>query len=77
MSIQEGSRSAALGTRTYFDCRAFDPRSGCSLRFSGTQNDVLAAVFAHAVSSHGYRGSEELLMVLRGALRDELSRSGF
>jgi hypothetical protein len=67
----KGSMSTKLGTRKYIDCREFDGQSGCSLRISGTEPDVLAAAVEHAVSAHGYRGWEELRMVLRTALKDE------
>jgi hypothetical protein len=63
--------STELGTRKYIDCREFDGQSGCSLRISGAESEVLAAAVEHAVSSHGYRGWQELRTVLRAALRDE------
>jgi hypothetical protein len=60
-----------IGSRKYIDCREYDSASGCSLRLSGTEADVIVAAIAHAVASHGYRGSEELRLVLRGALKNE------
>jgi predicted small metal-binding protein len=63
--------STELGTRKYIDCREFDYYSGCSLRISGTEDEVIAAAVEHAVSSHGYSGGEELRMVLRVALRSD------
>ncbi len=58
-------------TRKYVDCREYDSASGCSLRISGTEADVLVVAISHAISSHGYRGSEELRLVLRAALKNE------
>lgn len=60
-----------LRTRKYIDCREFDSNGDCSLRISGTETEVLAAAVEHAVSAHGYRGWEELRLVLRAALKDE------
>jgi hypothetical protein len=60
-----------LRTRKYIDCREFDSQGGCSLRLSGTEAEVLTAAVEHAVSAHGYRGWDELRLVLRGALKDE------
>jgi len=58
-------------TRRYLDCREFNRHGQCSLRLAGTQEEVVAAALEHAVSAHGYRGSEELRLVLRAALKDE------
>jgi Protein of unknown function (DUF1059) len=60
-----------LKTRKYLDCREFDKHGDCSLRISGTEAEVLAAAVEHAVSVHGYRGWQELRIVLRAALKSE------
>jgi hypothetical protein len=66
-----------LRTRKYIDCREFDSQSSCSLRISGTEDEVLAASVEHNVSAHGYRGWEELRLVLRAALKDDPAQSVF
>jgi hypothetical protein len=58
-------------TRKYIDCREFNRSGSCSLRISGTEAEVLAAAVEHAVSAHGFRGWEELRLVLRAALKSE------
>jgi len=63
--------------RKYIDCREFDSKGGCSLRISGTEAEVVAAAMEHAVSAHGYRGWDELRIVLRAALKDEDRESFF
>jgi predicted small metal-binding protein len=57
--------------RKYIDCREFNRSGSCSLRISGTEAEVLAAAVEHAVSAHGFRGWEELRLVLRAALKSE------
>ncbi|MGA7354615.1 MAG: DUF1059 domain-containing protein [Candidatus Cybelea sp.] len=66
-----------LRTRKYIDCREFDSQSSCSLRICGTEDEVLAAALEHAVSAHGYRGWEELRLVLRAALKDDPAEGVF
>lgn len=66
-----GLVSSTFGAYKYFDCREFDPQGGCSFRTAGTEAEVLEAAVRHAVSAHGYRGWQELRLVLRAALRDD------
>lgn len=63
--------SSTFGIYKYFDCREFDPHGGCTFRTAGTEAEVLDAAVRHAVSAHGYRGWQELRLVLRAALQDE------
>lgn len=63
--------SSTFGTYKYFDCREFDPHGGCTFRTAGTEAEVLEAAVRHAVSAHGYRGWQELRLVLRAALQDD------
>jgi Protein of unknown function (DUF1059) len=60
----------------YIDCREFDPHGDCTLRISGTEREVLSAALEHAVSAHGYRGRQELNLVLRAALKEEAVPTG-
>jgi Protein of unknown function (DUF1059) len=59
------------GPRKYIDCREFNQYSNCSLRISGVEAEVLTTAVEHYVSSHGYRGWEELRLVLRTVLKNE------
>jgi predicted small metal-binding protein len=63
--------STKFGTRKYIDCGEFPSDTNCSLKISGTEDEVLAAAVQHAVSSHGHSDSEELRTSLRGALKSE------
>jgi Protein of unknown function (DUF1059) len=58
-------------TRKFVDCREYPSEKNCSLKISGTPDEVLAVAVQHAVASHGHKDSPELRESLRGALRDE------
>jgi predicted small metal-binding protein len=57
--------------RKYIDCRDHPSEKNCSLRISGTEEEVLDAAVEHAVSVHGHRESAELRQELRSMLKDE------
>lgn len=61
----------ATTVRTFIDCREFPSDSNCSLKISGTQDEVLLAAVEHAVKSHGHERTPELREQLRGALHEE------
>jgi predicted small metal-binding protein len=57
--------------RKYIDCRDHPSEKNCSLKISGTEEEVLDAAVQHAVSVHGHRESAELRQELRSMLKDE------
>jgi predicted small metal-binding protein len=57
-------------TRKMIDCRKAPSDSNCSLTIAGTEDEVLDAATAHAISAHGHDGSPELRETLRGYLED-------
>jgi len=57
--------------RKMIDCGMFPSESKCTLKISGTEDEVLKAAREHAVSSHGHKDSAELVEGLRKALTDE------
>jgi hypothetical protein len=57
--------------RKYVDCREYPSEKGCSLRISGTEDEVLEAAHAHAVSAHAHADSPSLREELRSLLKDE------
>ena len=61
----------ATSVRTFVDCREFPSENNCSLKISGTKEEVLAAAVQHAVSSHGHQDSPELRGMLASGLREE------
>jgi hypothetical protein len=67
MPAQTQSRSA----RTSIDCRKYPSEKGCTLKISGTEEEVLEAASAHAISAHGHDDTPELRQELRKLLTPE------
>ncbi len=61
----------ATSVRTYIDCREFPSEKNCSLKISGTAEEVLDAATQHAVASHGHQDGPELREQIRSGLREE------
>jgi predicted small metal-binding protein len=57
-------------TRKMLDCRSVPSENNCTLTIAGTEDEVLDAAAAHAVSAHGHADSPELREMLRGGLTD-------
>jgi predicted small metal-binding protein len=60
-----------MATRKSIDCRNYPSENNCSLKISGTEEEVLDAAVQHAVSAHGHKESAELRQQLRSMLKDE------
>jgi predicted small metal-binding protein len=57
--------------RKSIDCRDYPSEKNCSLKISGTQQEVLDAAVQHAVSAHGHENSLELRNQIKSMLKDE------
>ena len=57
--------------RKSVDCREYPSEKNCSLKISGTEDEVLDAAVQHAVSAHGHENTGELREQLRQSLKDE------
>jgi predicted small metal-binding protein len=57
--------------RKSIDCRKYPSEKNCSLKISGTEEEVLDAAVAHAVSAHGHENNPELRDTLRTLLQNE------
>jgi predicted small metal-binding protein len=57
--------------RKSVDCREYPSEKNCSLKISGTEDEVLDAAVQHAVSAHGHENTAELREQLRQSLKDE------
>ena len=62
---------SAVSTRKFIDCREYPSEKNCSLKISGTEDEVLQAATQHAVAAHGHADAPELRDGLRAAMRDE------
>jgi predicted small metal-binding protein len=58
------------GPRKSIDCRDHPSERNCSLKFSGTEEEVLDAAVQHAVSAHGHNNSPELRGQIKSMLKD-------
>jgi predicted small metal-binding protein len=57
--------------RKSVDCRDYPSEKNCSLKISGTEDEVLDAAVQHAVSAHGHENAAGLREQLRQSLKDE------
>jgi predicted small metal-binding protein len=57
--------------RKSIDCRDYPSAKNCSLKISGTEEEVLDAAVQHAVSTHGHEETPELREQIKSMLKDE------
>jgi predicted small metal-binding protein len=57
--------------RKSIDCRGYPSEKNCSLKISGTQEEVPDAAMQHAVSTHGHEETPELREQIKSMLKDE------
>jgi predicted small metal-binding protein len=60
-----------MGNRKSIDCRKYPSDNNCSLKISGTEEEVLNAATQHAASAHGHKNSPELREQMKSMLQDE------
>jgi len=58
------------GQRKSIDCRDYPSEKNCSLKISGTEDEVLDAAEQHAVSVHGHQDTPELRKQIKSMLKD-------
>ena len=59
-----------MAERKSIDCRDYPSDKGCTLRISGTEQEVLDAAVQHATSAHGHADPKELREQLKSMLKD-------
>ena len=59
-----------MAARKAIDCRDYPSESNCSLRISGTEEEVLEVATQHAVRSHGHEDTSDLRDQLRSLLKE-------
>jgi predicted small metal-binding protein len=57
--------------RKSIDCRDQPSEKNCSLKISGTEQEVLDAAVQHVVSAHGHQDTPELREQIKSMLKDE------
>jgi predicted small metal-binding protein len=57
--------------RKSIDCRDYPSEKNCSLKISGTEQEVLDAAVQHAVSAHAHEETPELREQIKSMLKDE------
>ena len=57
-------------TRKSIDCRDYPSENNCSLKISGTEEEVLDAAVQHAASVQGHESTPELREQIRSMLKD-------
>ena len=65
------AQEAVGQARKFIDCREFPSDSNCSLRISGTEDEVLNAAAEHAASVHSHPDTPEMREEIRSLLKDE------
>lgn len=63
--------AAAASGRKYIDCSEYPSDNNCSLKISGTEDEVMEAALSHAATTHGHEDSPEFREQLRGMMKDE------
>jgi predicted small metal-binding protein len=59
-----------MAQRKSIDCRDYPSEKNCSLKMSGTEQEVPDAAVQHAVSAHGHKNSPELRDQIKSMLKD-------
>ena len=59
-----------MTTRKSIDCRDYPSEKNCSLKISGTEQEVLDAAVQHATSAHGHENSPQLRDQIRSMLKE-------
>lgn len=65
------SSSSPQQARKFIDCRNYPSERNCTLRISGTEDEILEIAAQHAVASHGHEDTPKLREQLRSLLQDE------
>jgi len=59
-----------MANRKSIDCRDYPSEKNCSLKISGTEEEVLDAAAQHAASAHGHQSTPQLREQLKSMLKD-------
>ncbi|HET9479686.1 MAG TPA: DUF1059 domain-containing protein [Pyrinomonadaceae bacterium] len=65
------SATATPQKRKSIDCREFPSEKNCSVKISGSEDEVIDLAVLHATSFHGHENNPELRDEIRNLLKDE------
>ena len=57
--------------RKSIDCRDYPSEKNCSIKISGTEDEVVDVAVQHAVSAHGHQNTPELREQIKQMLKAE------
>jgi predicted small metal-binding protein len=57
-------------SRKMVDCRKIPSDANCTLTIAGTQDEVMDAAVAHAISRHGDEDTPELRQMITSSMED-------
>jgi predicted small metal-binding protein len=57
--------------RKSIDCRDYPSEKNCSLKISGTEEEVIDAAVQHAISAHGHEETQQLREQIKSMLKDD------
>jgi predicted small metal-binding protein len=58
--------------RKFVDCRDMPSEKNCTVRISGSEEEVVIVAARHAVEEHGHQDTPELRREIKKALKDEI-----
>ncbi len=58
--------------RKFVDCWDMPSEKNCTVRISGSEDEVVIVAVRHAVEEHGHKDTPELRKEVRKALKDEI-----
>ena len=64
-----------METRKQIDCRDYPNEKKCSLKISGTEDEVVRLAAQHAIDVHEEKDTPELRSELRKMLKDDAEES--
>jgi predicted small metal-binding protein len=65
------SASPTSQQRKFIDCREYPSEKNCSVKISGTEDEVVELAVLHATSYHGHENSSELRDEIRKLIKNE------
>lgn len=65
------SSSSPQPARKFIDCRNYPSDKNCSVRISGTEDEIREIIAQHAITSHGHEDTPELRERLKSWLQNE------